>query len=136
MLTKADYPCICLALLLAAVSSQCKAADTWSTEQKALGWTWGALQAIDYMQTRYIAKHPDRYREVGSERWIGEHPTTKEVTKYFIGSTVFKLTLMHLMPTDFPIFNRTNFQYLNIVYTGSTVYHNNKIGIGIDVPFK
>ena len=130
MLTK-YLPCICLALLLAAISSQCKAVDIWTTEQKALGWTWGALQMVDYMQTIHISNNPDRFIEVGSEKWIGEHPSNSEVTQYFVVSTAFKLTVMHYLPSQW----RTRFQYLNIGYTGSTVYHNERLGIGVDLPF-
>lgn len=38
--------------------------------------------ALDWMQTRYIADHPEQFAEKNTD--LGLHPTTGEVNRYFL----------------------------------------------------
>lgn len=42
---------------------------------------------IDWLQTLYIAKHPEEYEEISV--FLGKHPTTKAATQYFAARAVF-----------------------------------------------
>ena len=118
-------------ILLASIalfSCESKAADPWTDKQVNLGIAWGVLQAIDYSQTRYIAKHPDKFYEKESARYMGEHPSVSRVTNHFIVTTTVNLAIMHYLPSNY----RTPFQYIMIGYTGGAVLHNYRIGIKLD----
>ena|SRR6266496_5740917 len=74
-------------------------AEPWDTTDKVFGGAALVTTMIDWGQTRYIAKHPDRFWEVGSSRFIGEHPSVGKVNNYFAASTLFYGTAANLLPS-------------------------------------
>lgn len=116
-----------VALLVASLPSH--ASCLWTDN----GWTntaivsANALLLRDWGQTRYIADHPERYREVGiAENFIGQHPTSGQVNKYFVSSIVATNVVGCLLPDHW----KTGF------YTGVAAFQfkvtedNAEIGIG------
>ena len=99
---------VCLLLL-----STARAAERWDTTDKVLGATALAFTVADWAQTRYIAQNPcinagggtdcaDPYREVGlARRFIGEHPTTGQVDRYFAGAIAVSALAAHYLPSTY-----------------------------------
>jgi hypothetical protein len=84
------------------------------------------LLAIDWSQTRYIAKNPDRFREINP--LLGEHPSLGKVNNYFVASALVNIAAVHYLPERY----RKPFQYLTIGFEATTVAHNYSIGIKLD----
>ena len=55
----------------------------WTSEERAWGWTAGALLAGDWLTTRNMTQ---RYNEGYYERnpFLGSHPTTAQVNRHFM----------------------------------------------------
>lgn len=70
----------CLAAVL--TFSPKASAEPWDTGDKVLGVAAVTTLVIDWGQTRYIAKHPDKYRE--KNKILGEHPSVGRVNTYFV----------------------------------------------------
>lgn len=68
----------------------------WTTEQKQLAGIATALHIIDWGQTRYIAKHPDQFKELNP--LLPDHPSLSQVNKYFIISSLIIGSAAHLLP--------------------------------------
>jgi len=58
--------------------------------------TWLLIHAIDYHQTTYIVKHPDRYAETNV--LLGKHPSRGSVNTLFIATTGLVYTLDTHLP--------------------------------------
>lgn len=82
---------LCLALL--ALPAQ---AREWTDEELRWGAALAVTRLVDWGQTRYIAKHPDRFREVNP--LIGDHPSIGEVNRHFIVSTALMFAAAHYLP--------------------------------------
>lgn len=82
---------LCLALL--ALPAQ---AREWTDEELRWGAALAVTRLVDWGQTRYIAKHPDRFREVNP--LIGDHPSLGEVNRHFIVSTALMFAAAHYLP--------------------------------------
>lgn len=80
---------------LAFVSSLAQARD-WTAEEK--GWAVAGVAAhiVDWGQTRHIARHPDKFRELNP--LLPEHPTLGEVNRHFLVSTAVMLAAAHYLP--------------------------------------
>ena len=68
----------------------------WSPTDKALFATSTALLVADWGQTRYIARHPDRFRELNP--LLPEHPSLGDVNRHFLVSTAVMLAAAHYLP--------------------------------------
>jgi len=86
-------------LLLAALlfAPQARAADPWDKADLALAGTYLALKAVDFGQTRYIAQHPERFRECNPI--IGRHPSESDVIVYFALGAVVDAAVAHFLPS-------------------------------------
>lgn len=86
-----------LAVILLSLWSVAHATDrSWSNEQIAWGAAALALAAVDYGQTLDIAKNPDKFKELN--KFLGPHPTTAEVSRYFAIYVPVVAALAHFLP--------------------------------------
>lgn len=109
------------------VPVQGMAADEWSKRDIWAELAWQGLWAVDYLQTRTIAKNPDRYWEANP--LLTRHPSVTKVDAYFL-----TLALLHLFITDrLPKEHRPIWQILSI--TTSVVLMVNNFSIGIKIKF-
>lgn len=112
--------------LLLSISTQ-TFADPWTPVDSYREATFQVLNVIDWGQTRYIAKNPDRYYEKESAWIIGEHPSTGRVDAYMAQSAVLHLAISYLLPRDW----RDAFQYITIGGKLNATIGNDSIGIKI-----
>ena len=95
-------PGICRAalLILALVlyPSLSKAADPWETSEYLLAGAAVAALAVDWGQTRHIAKNPNRFIETNPV--LGSSPSVGKVDAYFVGAMVGTVALAHVLPSD------------------------------------
>lgn len=112
---------LCLALL--ALPAQ---AREWTDDELRWGAALAVTRLVDWGQTRYIAKHPDRFREVNP--LIGDHPSLGEVNRHFIVSTALMFAAAHYLPQY-----RTRLLQVYVVVGAGYVVHN--IGIGVRFQF-
>lgn len=82
-----------LCLLLIALPAQ---ARDWTGSEKALGAAFLATRVVDWGQTRYIARNPDRFRELNP--LLPEHPSLGDVNRHFLVSTAVMLAAAHYLP--------------------------------------
>lgn len=86
-----------LAALLLSFCAVASATDrSWSDSQ--IRWAAGAavLHAIDWGQTRDIARQPDSYHE--RNPILGPHPTLGDVNRHFIVFGAVTAALVHFLP--------------------------------------
>jgi len=122
-----------LFLLLPAVRPA-DAADKWSVQDYALEASWGIVHLIDWGQTRYIAKNPDRYHECNPI--LGRHPSVGQVDIYMGAGLILHPIVAALLPTKARIlgleFNpRAAWQTVTIFSSGICVVNNINIGVSI-----
>jgi len=99
------------------------AGDPWDTTDKALGGAALASTLLDWSQTRYIARHPDQYRELNPT--LPDHPTTGRVDAHFAGSIIIGGLVANWLSSDY----RKGFLSGVTVIEVSTVAHNYSVGI-------
>ena len=99
------------------------AADSWSTQDKALQATTLTLKFIDWRQTRYIAKNPDDYYEMNPI--LGKHPSTTEVDIYFATTAILNTVITHYLPSKY----RPWWQAIIITASGTCVINNFSVGL-------
>ena len=87
-----------LILAVVLVPSPCRAADPWESTDYALAGAALAALAVDWGQTRYIAKNTHRYNETNP--MLGATPSVGKVDTYFIGAMVGTVALAHILPSD------------------------------------
>lgn len=86
------------ALLLVLMSSSAMATDPWSKTDVALGTTAMTLNVVDWRQTVYIARNPERYDE--AVNWmLPKHPSQDQVHLYFALRAAVVLTAAHYSPS-------------------------------------
>lgn len=85
---KQAIACLLLALALPA--------HAWTDSEKAWGAAFLATRVVDWGQTRYIARHPDLFRELNP--LLPEHPTLGDVNRHFLVSTAVMLAAAHYLP--------------------------------------
>lgn len=81
--------------------------------------------AADWGQTRYIAKHPDQYHEMNPI--LGDHPSTGDVNRYFIGSLALNNAVYFVLPDDWKPYYAGGVAAVQFGF----VAHNHSIGIKI-----
>jgi hypothetical protein len=117
-----------LALLL--VFSTSTVADEWTHADAQREYAYLVLHAIDWAQTRTIARNPDKYAEGGivASRVIGAHPDVWQVDSYMIGSAFLVMAVSRALPAEY----RRVFQYVTIGDSAYSVAHNFNIGLMIN----
>ena len=87
-----------LILAFVLVPSPCRAADPWDTTDCALAAGALAALAVDWGQTRHIAKNPLQFNETNPI--LGTNPSVGKVNAYFVGSMVGTIAIAHVLPSD------------------------------------
>ena len=87
-----------LSLVFVLSPSPCQAGDPWETTDYALAGASLAALAVDWGQTRHIAKNPSRFIETNPI--LGTSPSVGKVDAYFIGAMVGTVALAHVLPSD------------------------------------
>ena len=115
-----------LVLLLATMPAM---ADEWTTADKQREAVYLALHAVDWAQTRTIARNPGKHAEGGvvASRVIGTHPSVGKVDAYMAGSAVLVAVVARALPSEY----RSVFQYVTIGDSAYSVGNNFRIGIGM-----
>jgi|SRR5262245_53699158 len=112
-----------LVLAFVLVPAPCRAADPWETTDYALAGATLAALAVDWGQTRYIAKNTHRYNETNP--MLGATPSVGKVDTYFVGAMVGTVALAHVLPSDW----RTLFLSGVLAVEIGAVSQNRSIGI-------
>ena len=113
-----------IALLLALLPAIARA-DDWSAADKALLGTALATTAIDWAQTRTIAKNPHIWHEAGNKFFLGSHPSVGRVNTYFAAYAITTVGMAYVLASD----------YRKLYLGGITLYetylvvNNHRIGI-------
>ena len=87
-----------LILALVLFPSPSRAADPWGPTDYALAGAAVAALAVDWGQTRHIAKNPHRFAE--QNPLLGPAPSVGKVDAYFVGAMVGTVALAHVLPGD------------------------------------
>ena len=115
----------------------CQAADDWTTEEKLGESVYLTLHAIDWMQTRYIAKHPvccvsdgqyQYYHEINPA--LGTHPSLDRVNAWFGMMAIAQPLIANALPRRW----RDPWIAAGVVMELSLTEHNASIGIKMDLP--
>lgn len=112
---------IVLAVLM--LPKGCYAADDWSTTDKTVGSVALAATLADWSQTRYIARHPDLYRELNPT--LPEHPSTGDVDAHFAVGIVLGAAIANWLPEDYRRYFLGGVAAIEI----GVVAHNHSIGV-------
>lgn len=103
--------------------SPANAADSWSKQDIVLEVTYQALLAIDWGQSRQIARNPEQYYEYNP--LLGRHPSTTWVNTYFAASALLHLGVTHYLPKKC----RPYFQGFTIGVETTSVVNNFSVGL-------
>lgn len=116
------------AILLVISFNACS--DDWKTEDTYRQAAFLALDAMDWAQTRNIARNPSQYKENGiiARTMIGEHPSVWQVDAYIISSALLQYAIARALPTEY----RAAFQYMTIGDAANSVVGNFRIGLKIN----
>lgn len=112
-------------LFLFFAASPVWATDSWDRTDIMLGAVALTATVVDWGQTRYIAKHPDQFRERNSS--LGEHPGTGRIDTYFAGVMVGSAVIAHILPSHY---RKWFLGSLAVLEIGVTM-HNRNIGIKV-----
>ena len=102
-------------------------ADPWTTGEKVAEGTYMALHTIDYMQTKWIAKHGPAWHE-SFNTVLGSQPSVGRVNLFFLGTTIAQPIIASLLPTDW----RRAWLAAGIGMEFELTTHNAAIGIKMD----
>lgn len=81
---------------------------------------------IDWAQTRYIARHPQKYSELNPI--LGKHPSTGKVDRYFAASLLGTVGIAFALPTNYRKYWLGGVTFVEVGF----VLHNKGIGIKAD----
>lgn len=84
------------------------------------------LHAVDWGQTRNIARKPDEFYEFNP--LLGEHPSVKRVDSYMLVSALTHTAISYVLPPGW----RRAFQHVTLSVKSGLVNHNFSIGLRID----
>jgi len=87
-----------LLLVFVLFPSLCHAGGPWETTDYALAGAAVAALAVDWGQTRHIAKNPNHFSE--QNPILGPSPSVGKVDTYFVGAIVGTVALAHVLPGD------------------------------------
>lgn len=97
-------------------------ADDWSTEDKQREAIFIATGAMDWLQTRNVARNPDGWHETNPI--LGRHPSIGRVNNYFLGAMLVHVGIVHLLPAEY----RPVFQTITIFIEAGYVANNYQLG--------
>jgi len=112
-------------LLLVLAADTVIAAD-WNRKDSQRQWMYLSAHSMDWLQTRYIANHPQTYYETNPV--LGDQPSQEKVDRYFFTTALLHSWIAYSLPSRY----RKWFQYSTIIMETGYVGHNASIGIGID----
>ena len=121
-------------LFLASFNSTAADFDDWSDADKVREAVYLAVDTVDWLQTRNIARHNctnpangahDCYENGPAASFIGHNPSVGQVNMYFAASILAHVGVVHVLDRKY----RTAFQVTSIFYEFSYVYGNYKLGI-------
>lgn len=116
-------------------------ADEWTSADTYRESTYLVLHTLDWRQTQYIAKHPEKLVEFNPV--IGTHPSDSEVNRYFIATGLLHVAASYYLPkvgrilpeilqrTLYVDHWRKAFQYVSISVQSGVVHSNYLAGIKI-----
>ena len=113
-------------LVALALAASPAAAEDWDTADKILGVTAATLVITDWGQTRYIAKHPELYRE--KNILLGEHPSVRKVDVYFSGLLIGGYLLADWLPSSE---RKTFLSIVSIIWFKAT-RDNKQLGVKVE----
>lgn len=105
------------------LASAAHAGDDWTREDTYRQTALTALLIADWAQTRYIAKHPDEFREE-SFALIG-HPSVGRVNTYMAGLIIGHAAISYVLDPEW----RRSWQYLWIGAEFNQVRRNVSAGV-------
>jgi hypothetical protein len=108
-------------LLLCAGSAQ---AEPWTDVQKGLAATYLVAHAIDWGQTRHIARAPNKFREYNPI--LGADPSLGKVNAYFVLTPILWCYFLDAIPQ----YRTPVLAVLNVVELG-IVAHNFHVGLKV-----
>lgn len=114
--------CIILVLVLMLLPKSCYA-DDWSTTDKAFAAAALVPTLADWSQTRYIARHPDEFRELNPT--MPSHPSSSQVDAHFAGGIVLGAVIADWLPSDYRKIFLGSVAAIEI----GVVSHNYEIGV-------
>lgn len=117
---------LALIALLVLLSPRLRAADDWDKTDYALGAAALAVTAVDWGQTRYIARHPARFQETNAI--LGPHPSLGAVNTYFISAIALGAVIAHHLPRQQRKWFLGGIAVVEIVVT----HRNYRLGVGMD----
>ena len=97
--------------------------DEWSEADKTREAVYLAVDTIDWLQTRNIARNPDKFYETNS--YLGQHPSVGKVNEYFAVTMLLHVGIVTSLPSKY----RSVFQFTTIAYEINYVAGNYQIGI-------
>lgn len=110
-------------LVVMALAASTAHADEWRTEDTQRETAYMVLHAMDWAQTRNIARNPDRYFEYNSI--IGRHPSVGRVDAYMATSALLHIGVTRVLPAEY----RAAWQYITIGVKAGLVQHNFSVGL-------
>ena len=129
---------IAILLLLFAAPSK---ADEWTKADVYRESAYMFLHVLDWRQTLYIAKNPERFMEYNPI--LGEFPSDSEVNRHFITQGILHVAASHYLPkagrllpeslqkTLYVDHWRKAFQYVTISFQAGVVSSNYRLGIKV-----
>lgn len=95
----------------------------WTPADTAWQVAFLAVSEIDRRQTLKIADHPEKWRELNPI--LGEHPSRKEVNRYFLGTALIHTGISIYLSPD----KRRVWQVGTTFGRGIVVIHNGNLGL-------
>ena len=121
---------VVLLLTLPAIASASDRSK-WTWEDTALQAIYSGMIAADYAQTLHIARDPVHYYEDESERFIGKHPSKRDVNAHFATALLGHAAISYLLPKPY----RTIWQSVYIICEYNIIQENRNIGLGISLHY-
>lgn len=100
-------------------------ANNWETKDTTLELSYYGLHIMDWAQTRYIALHPEEYKETNII--LGEDSSIEKIDIYFASTLILHTIISYLLPDNFRLY----WQISTISLEGGCIIHN----LEMKVPF-
>jgi len=92
-------------------------------ERGLMAKVWVTLLAVDWNQTRIIARNPDRFNEKNAI--LGNHPSVGKVNGYFAAAIIGTIGVAMALPSEYRKFWLGGITVLEV----SVTQHNRSLGI-------
>ncbi|OEU63371.1 MAG: hypothetical protein BA867_08695 [Desulfobacterales bacterium S5133MH16] len=97
-------------------------ADAWTKRDTAYQATFMALQVMDWLQTKEIARNP---RHIELNPILGKYPSQTKVDLYFLSTTLLHTGVAYVLPQKY----RRYWQYFFIGTQVGCVVRNYRLGV-------